>query len=315
MKIIFAGTPAIARTVLEKILNSGFSVDLVLTKPDSESGRGKKLVPSMVKQLAIANNIPVLEPTSFKRDPGAIAKIRELKPDIMVVVAYGLILPQELLDVPKLGCVNIHVSLLPRHRGAAPIQRAILAGDEVSGITIIQMNSGLDTGDILLQEEVAINKNDTALDLHDKLAEIGALMIVEYLQNYKAVLPIQQSEIGVTYAHKIDKAEAKIDWNEDSIIISRKIRAFNPAPGAFCHLDGELIKIWRAEAGLALTKTSGVAPGTIMSASKNNLTIACGNNTSLVVHELQQAGKKRVTTEEFLNGHANSNLVGKTFMR
>ena len=180
MKIIFAGTPEISRAILKHLLDNRFSIELVLTKPDKAANRGKKLTQSAVKELALEQNIEVLQPISFKNNPEMLNKLRDLQPDIMVVVAYGLILPQEVLDIPRLGCVNIHVSLLPRHRGAAPIQRAILAGDEITGVTIMQMNSGLDTGAILTQQQVAIAAGDTSLSLHDKLATLGGEMIVDY---------------------------------------------------------------------------------------------------------------------------------------
>lgn len=310
LKIAFAGTPEIARTVLEKILANGFNVELVLTKPDSPSGRGKHLTPSVVKDLALQYKIPILTPISLRQDVDAVKIIREINPDIMVVVAYGLILPQEVLDIPKLGCVNIHVSLLPRHRGAAPIQRAVLEGDKTSGITIIQMDSGLDTGDILLQTEIVLEKKETSKSLHDRLSVLGADMIVEYLQNYSKITPQKQSEFDVTYAHKLEKPEAKIDWNLDAIIIDRQIRAFNPFPGAFCNFNNEIIKIWDAD--LLVSKVLAKEPGTITAVSKNNIEVQAKNGV-IVIKELQLPGKKRIAVKEYLNGLGGQILLGQKY--
>lgn len=310
LKVAFAGTPEIAKTVLDRILKSGFEVSLVLTKPDSIAGRGKQLTPSVVKTLAQEHNIPVLTPESLRTDKGAVAQVRAIMPDIMVVVAYGLILPQDVLDIPRLGCVNIHVSLLPRHRGAAPIQRAVLEGDKTSGITIIQMDSGLDTGDILLQTEVTLDKKETSKSLHDRLSVLGANMIVEYLQNYANITPQKQDDAGASYAHKLEKAEAKINWNTDAVIIDRQIRAFNPFPGAFCSFDKEIIKIW--DATILIGEKSEKVPGTIIDVSKDTITVQALNG-AIVINELQVPGKKRVLVKEYLNGLGSSVLIGKSF--
>lgn len=310
LKIVFAGTPEIAKIVLEKILASSFNIDLVLTKPDSIAGRGKKLTPSVVKNFALQCGIPVITPTSFKKDLGVVKQIRELAPGIMIVVAYGLILPQEILDIPRLGCVNIHVSLLPRHRGAAPIQRAVLEGDKTSGITIIQMDSGLDTGDILLQTSVTLDEIETSGTLHDKLADLGGDMMVEYLNNYAKIKPTPQNNEGVTYAHKLEKHEAKIDWNQDVENIERQIRAFNPFPGAFCYFNDELVKIWQAD--MLRQNSNNIEVGSVIAVSSDGIIVA-GTNGSISIKELQFSGKKRITVKEYLNGIGNIQLIGRKY--
>lgn len=310
LKIIFAGTPDISKGVLENILHHGFDISLVLTQPDRPSGRGLKLTASPVKQLALERGIEVFQPQSFKNNPDAIQKIRDLQPDIIVVVAYGLILPKELLEIPTIACVNIHVSLLPRWRGAAPIQRAVLAGDSETGVTIMHMDIGLDTGDILLTETIQLDKKETSATLHDKLATIGAIKIIDYLNNPKAFLPVKQSEIGVTYAHKLDKEEASIDWNESAELIERKIRGYNPFPGAFSFLDENVLhKIWSADA--IVSKSHSATCGEILVADKGKLLIACGNGSVLQIHELQEAGSKRKTALQYLQN--KTDLQGQIF--
>jgi methionyl-tRNA formyltransferase len=306
LKIVFAGTPEISKITLEKILSSGFHVALVLTQMDRPAGRGKKLSMSPVKELALAHSIEVFQPLSFKQDPIAIEKIRALQPDILVVVAYGLILPQELIDIPKLGCVNIHVSLLPRWRGAAPIQRAIIAGDKKSGVTIMQMDAGLDTGAILIQQSVDIETHETSGSLHDKLANLGATMIIDYLTNYKNIKSIAQDNSLATYAHKIDKIEAQINFNEEAATIERKIRGFNPIPGCFTYLDNQRLLIWTAEIAQQTTTLPG---GTIIQHKDGDILLACGNNSVLKVTKLQLAGRKAQIAKEFCQGYPN--LDGK----
>lgn len=313
LKIIFAGTPEISRHILENLLTKGFQVDLVLTQPDRPKGRGNKITQSPVKELALANNIEVIQPQSFKAidDSGiaAIEKIKSINPDIMIVVAYGIILPKSVLSIPLLGCVNIHVSLLPRLRGAAPIQRAVIEGDSTTGVTIMQMDIGLDTGDILLQREILIDKNDSSGDLHDKLAILGADMIVEYLNNYQSIKPVAQGDQGVTYAHKIEKAEAKINWNESASIIERKIRGYNPAPGAFSFLDNNLFKVWRAEISSSVNKKS--LPGTIIEVTKDGIVVVCGENTAITITQLQVPGKTKQSARDYILGYPD--IVGKVF--
>ncbi len=300
LKIIFAGTPEIARLCLEKILKAEFNVELVLTQPDRPAGRGMKLTSSPVKEFAIQNGIEVFQPISFKNNIEAIEKIKSIQADIMVVVAYGLILPQSVLNMPYMGCVNIHVSLLPRHRGAAPIQRAILEGDKVSGVTIMQMDSGLDTGDILLCEEEIIEESETSSTLHDKLALRGARMVVKYLTNYAEIKPSKQSEIGATYATKITKAEAQINWNEDANLIERKVRGYNPYPVAYTFMDSKLIKIWHSRVANYMTN---LAVGKIINYQDDYIAISCGNGSVLEILELQLAGEKRKLASLFAQYH------------
>lgn len=310
LRIIFAGTPEIARIVLQKLIDQKFNIDLVLTQPDRPSGRGKAITASVVKQLAITNNIEVYQPESFKNNPLAINKIKEYNPDIIIVVAYGLILPQELLDIPKIGCVNMHVSLLPRWRGASPIQHSIINGDSKSGVTIMKIDAGLDTGDILLQQSIPLTSNETSLSLHNKLALLGSNMLIEYLTNYNNIVPSKQDDAHATYAPKIEKADAKINWRDDAIQIERKIRSMNPVPVAFTTLNTTtLIKIWQAESTPYITnKPLG---SIIIDAKNKTLLVVCGNGSTLSILELQTAGKTRQNVAQFLVGHQN--LQGKSF--
>lgn len=308
MKIVFAGTPEIAKIILARILAEKFVIDLVLTKPDRPSGRGKKLSYSQVKQFALQHNLAILQPESLKTDRAVIEQLKTLQPDLMLVVAYGLILPQQVLEIPKLGCINIHVSLLPKYRGAAPIQRAVLDGETVTGVTIMQMDRGLDTGAILLQEQIALDPRETSGTLHDKLAVLGADLLIKYLNGYQGYQAYAQSESGISYAEKIEKTEAGINWLEDAFIIDRKVRGFNPFPGAFTYLDGELVKIWCA----APVKNSTTAEaGTIIEAHKNGILVKCGHDTALNIHELQKSGKTRQTAGQYLAGHAD--IIHKIF--
>ncbi|MCC2645847.1 MAG: hypothetical protein K0R94_1625 [Burkholderiales bacterium] len=308
LKIIFAGTPEISKTILEKLLESGFSIDLVLTRIDQPAGRGKKITMSPVKHLALEYDIEVFQPHSFKNNPEAIRKICSLKPDIIVVVAYGLILPHEFLDIPTFGCVNIHVSLLPHLRGAAPIQRAIIAGDKESGVTIMQMDAGLDTGAILLQQSIAIEETETAGTLHDKLALLGSIMIINYLNNYKQIKPLPQDNLVATYAHKIDKSEAQINFNETALIIERKIRGFNPYPGCFTYLNKERLLVWTAQ---VVKETSNCSPGMIIGYYQDGILVACGNKSVIKITELQLAGRKRQNAKLFSQGYPD--LIGMCF--
>ncbi|MBK8525246.1 MAG: methionyl-tRNA formyltransferase [Betaproteobacteria bacterium] len=295
MKVIFAGTPEFAAVALAAILDAGHDVALVLTQPDRPAGRGMALQASAVKRLASARGIPVFQPSSLK-DVAAQGVVRAVDADLMVVAAYGLILPQSVLDMPRLGCLNIHASLLPRWRGAAPIQRAILAGDAETGVCIMQMEAGLDTGPVLLSEAIPIGSADTAATLHDALAGLGGRLIVATL----ARLPLPaviQPDSGVTYAAKIDKAESAIDWARPAVEVDRHIRAFNPFPGASARLDGGVIKIWRA----ALVPGQG-SPGEVLSVDRDGIVVACGDQ-ALRVSELQKAGGKRLSAAEFLAGN------------
>lgn len=294
MRVLFAGTPEFAALALRAIIAAGHQVVMVLTQPDRASGRGLALRPSPVKQLAAATGIEVFQPSTL-RDPVAQEKIRATTVEVIVVAAYGLILPQAVLDIPRFGCINIHASLLPRWRGAAPVQRALLAGDSETGVCIMQMDAGLDSGPLLLSARQPIRSDDTASSLHDRLAEQGARLIVEALA--RLPLPAQpQAAAGITYAAKINKAEAALDWHLSALQLERQVRAFNPVPGASCVVGGSLLKVWRAEA------VTGVGlPGVILSAQRNGIIVACGEG-ALRLAELQKAGGKRLAAAQFLVG-------------
>ncbi len=297
MKLIFAGTPEFAVLALDALLESGFELALVLTQPDRAAGRGLQLRASAVKQRALAHGLRVLQPPSLKPQEEQQA-LRAVGADAMVVAAYGLILPAAVLAIPARGCLNIHASLLPRWRGAAPIQRALLAGDRETGITIMQMDAGLDTGAILLQEKTAIDDDDTAQTVHDRLAQLGARCIVHVLQH-----PAQQRAQDtalVTYAEKITKAEAQIDWTHPTQVIWRQVRAFNPAPGAVTTLAGAPLKIWRAQP--ATPPRSGM-PGSVLAAAASGIVVATGDG-ALLITELQPAGGTRLPVAAFVAGHA-----------
>jgi len=309
LRIVFAGTPEIAKVTLAKMLENGYIPELVLTQPDRPAGRGMKLAASPVKTLAVEHGIEVFQPVSFKKEPLALERIRDLKPDIMIVIAYGLVLPQELLDIPALGCINIHVSLLPRWRGAAPIQRAILAGDTETGVCIMQMDAGLDTGGILMQEKIIINSDDTSGSLHDKLAILGGEMLIRFLDNPKSYPVVLQNEAGVSYAHKINKPEAAINWSLPAEEVTRNIRGYNPFPGAYTFLNGILHKIWQAE--IVPDYTTIVKAGTIITECNDGLLVACGDGKAISIMEIQEAGAKRKDIGQYLQG--KSNLTNQQF--
>jgi methionyl-tRNA formyltransferase len=306
---MFAGTPEFAAVALTRILEAGHVVPLVLTQPDRPAGRGMKLQASAVKQLALQHGIAIAQPRSLRLDgkypedaAQAQAAIDAARADVMVVAAYGLILPQWVLDRPRLGCLNIHASLLPRWRGAAPIHRAIEAGDAHTGVVIMQMDAGLDTGDMLLTERLAIAAHDTTASLHDRLADLGGALIVQALADAQAgtLQPVKQPEAGVSYAHKIEKTEAAVDWRQTADVIDRRVRAFHPFPGATGQIAGEVVKLWQA----AVEHTvHGQAPGTVLSADAQGVRIACGEGV-LCVTELQRAGGKRLDAADFLRGFA-----------
>jgi methionyl-tRNA formyltransferase len=301
MKIIFAGTPDFAAQALEALLAAGHQVVLVLSQPDRPAGRGMVLQASAVKKVALAHGIPVFQPERLK-DPATHEPIRaaceESGAELMVVAAYGLILPQAVLDLPRRGCINIHASLLPRWRGAAPIQRAIEAGDAQTGITIMRMEAGLDTGPMLLSEAIAITAEDTAGSLHDRLAVLGGRLVVTALGRLDQLVAQQQPDSGVSYAAKIDKAEARLDWSQPAAILARKLRAFNPFPGAVVTLGGEPVKAWRGDA-----QAGGGRPGQILAADAKGIVVACGEG-ALRLTELQKPGGRRVTSADFLHGSA-----------
>ena len=297
MKIAFAGTPEFAAVALRAILDAGFEVPLVLTQPDRPAGRGMQLQPSAVKQVALAHGITVDQPEKL-RTVEQQAALAACGADVLVVAAYGLILPQVVLDLPRLGCLNIHGSLLPRWRGAAPIHRAIEAGDAETGITIMQMEAGLDTGPMLLKQALPILPTDTTASLHDKLAALGGEMIVEALRALeKGPLPATiQPEEGVTYAHKIDKAESQLDFRQSAEALARKLRAFDPFPGGAANIAGTTLKLWAGEAA----QGSG-EPGTVLAADASGVVVACGEG-ALRLTVLQKPGSKRLPAGDFLRG-------------
>ena len=307
MRVIFAGTPEFARVALERLLQAGFEVPLVLTQPDRPAGRGMKLQASPVKQCALEHGIAVQQPRSLRLDgkyPEDAAAARQAlldaQADVMVVAAYGLILPQWVLDLPPKGCLNIHASLLPRWRGAAPIHRAIEAGDAETGVTIMQMDIGLDTGDMCLMERLPITPADTTASLHDKLAVLGGRMIVEALE-LSACGGLQrtpQPAEGVTYAHKIEKAESWMDWALPADELDRRLRAFNPFPGGATALGSEVIKLWTAT---PQSSNVAAAPGTVLAADAQGVLVACGQG-ALRLEQLQRAGGKRLAAADFLRG-------------
>ncbi|GAA4358987.1 methionyl-tRNA formyltransferase [Variovorax defluvii] len=306
MRIAFAGTPEFASVALEAIAEAGFEIVLVLTQPDRPAGRGMKLHASPVKQLAVARHWPLAQPRSLRLDgkypedaAAAQSAILGAQADAMVVAAYGLILPQWVLDAPRLGCLNIHASLLPRWRGAAPIHRAIEAGDTETGVTIMQMDAGLDTGDMLLRESLPIGEDSTAL-LHDRLAAVGARLAVDALQQAQAgtLQPVPQPTEGATYAHKVEKAEARIDWSQASAAIVRRIRAFDPFPGAASTLNGETLKLWAARLQSGMPADP---PGTVLAVSPSGVAVAAKDGVVMLT-ELQRSGGKRLPVADFLRG-------------
>ena len=299
MRIVFAGTPEFAVPCLRAAAGKA-EVVAVYTQPDRPAGRGRGLTPSPVKLEAVQRGIPVLQPENFR---SALSKqaLRALKPDLMVVVAYGLILPQSVLDIPEHGCWNVHASLLPRWRGAAPIQRAIEAGDTRSGVCLMQMEKGLDTGPVLLAQALDIGANETGGQLHDRLSALGAQVLADALGLLRASIRLPaypQPDEGVTYAHKIDKAEARLDWSRPAIALANKVRAFNPWPMAEAQLDGERVRIHGA---VALDEAHGAAPGSLLRAGRDGIDIACGEGV-LRIRVLQRDGGKAMTAADALNG-------------
>jgi methionyl-tRNA formyltransferase len=299
MRLIFAGTPEFAARSLQALIAAGHDIPLVLTQPDRPAGRGMKLQPSPVKAVALVAGLTTAQPENLKSE-AARQLIGDARADVMVVAAYGLILPQAVLDLPSLGCVNIHASLLPRWRGAAPIHRAIEAGDNETGITLMQMDKGLDTGAMLSRAAIPILDTDTTGNLHNRLAELGAHEIVHLLPELAAghVRATPQDDAMASYAAKISKDEARLDWSRPAAELERRIRAFNPFPGAYGVLAGATLKIWKARPATG----SGV-PGQILALTDSTLLIACGEG-ALAVTEVQQAGGKRLPISAFLAGHA-----------
>jgi methionyl-tRNA formyltransferase len=312
VRVIFAGTPEFARIALERIHQAGHTVPLVLTQPDRPAGRGMKLQASAVKQYAQTHGMPVAQPRSLRLDgkfPDDAAQARQViedaQADVMVVAAYGLILPQWVLDAMeadgKHGCINIHGSLLPRWRGAAPIHRAIEAGDAETGVTIMQMDAGLDTGAMLFRQGFPILDTDTTASLHDRVADLGAAMVVQALAQAPQWQPQAQPLDGVTYAHKVEKHEAAIDWAQDASAIVRKVRAFNPFPGATTQLGGESIKVWGAVVGSTDVLPANAVSGSICALAPEGIAVAAMNSVA-VLTDLQRPGGKRLSAAEFLRG-------------
>lgn len=303
MRLVFAGTPEFAAVSLEALIGAGHEIVLVLTQPDRAAGRGMKLVSSEVKQVALRYGLPVYQPASL-RDRQAVEKLAATGADAMVVAAYGLMLPKDVLSLFRYGCINIHASLLPRWRGAAPIQHALLAGDQETGICIMRMDEGLDTGPVFLRAAVRIEKHDTAASLHDKLAALGARKIVEALTGIAGgrLQPKAQAHDGATYARKITREQALIDWERSASEIERAIRAFNPFPGAHSKINDETVKIWAANVcavGHASVVTAG--PGVIVAVVEDGIVVDCGDG-SLCLTQLQRPGGKRLDAADFLHG-------------
>lgn len=312
LRIIFAGTPAFAATHLQALLEAGgpaLNIVGVYTQPDRPAGRGKKASASAVKALALAHDLPVIQPATLKA-PEAQAELAALSPDLMVVVAYGLILPQAVLATPRLGCINVHASILPRWRGAAPIQRAIEAGDQETGVTLMQMDAGLDTGPMLHITRCAIEPDETATTLHDKLAALGGPALLTTIAELAAgrAAPQPQGDTASCYAPKIDKREAALDWREPAALLGRRIRAFVPAPIAYGVLDGERIRIYRAQP----VNAPAAAPGTLVAVDSDGLIVACGSG-ALRITQLQFPGGKVLSIREALNGRAATLTPGRRF--
>jgi methionyl-tRNA formyltransferase len=310
LKIVFMGTAELSCASLEKLARDGnFKIVTVVTQSDKPKGRELKLQFSPVKILAEKLKLPVLQPAKAG-DEKFISELRELKPDLIVVVAYGQILPQSILDLPKFGCLNVHTSLLPKYRGASPIQSAILNGETETGVTIMKMDAGLDTGEIISQARTPILPEDSSTTLHDRLAQIGAELLVETIPDYVAgkILPKPQPAEGASYAAKIKKEDGKIDWNLSAQEILNRLRAFTPWPGVFTFLDGKLLKIWKGSLAeewnkeAPLVSLEPIKPGTILSADKNGISVTCGKDF-LWITELQREGGRRMSAQEFLAGH------------
>lgn len=309
MRVVFAGTPEFAVPCLEACRASGAELVAVYTQPDRPAGRGRKLAPSPVKQAALAAGIAVEQPGTLKTAE-AQATLAAYRPDLLVVVAYGLILPRKLLAIPRLGCWNVHASLLPRWRGAAPIQRAILAGDAETGVDLMQMEAGLDTGPVLLEKRTPISRDDTGGTLHDRLAILGAETLAEGLARVLAggtLAATPQAAEGVAYAHKLDKAESALDFNRPAIALERQVRAFDPWPGSDAEITGERVRVWGA---CALDHAQQAEAGRVIGVSREGITIACGEG-ALRITTLQRAGGRRISAADYLNARPELREVGQ----
>ena len=307
LRLVFAGTPAFALPGLRACLDSGAEVAAVYTQPDRPAGRGRALAMSPVKQAALGAGIPVEQPETLK-DETAQQRLRDYAPDLMVVIAYGLILPKTVLAIPRFGCWNVHASLLPRWRGAAPIQRAILAGDAETGVDLMRMEAGLDTGPILIERRTPIAGDETGGSLHDRLAGMGARVLAEGLRRIitdETLHAAPQSETGATYAHKLEKSEAELDFSRPAIELERKVRAFDPWPVAEANVAGERVRVWKAEArDSGLGTPDSEKPGEVVSASKHGIDIACGEGV-LRILRLQRAGGRVVDAADYVNARAD----------
>ena len=306
MRIVFAGTPDFSVSALQALVASSHEVAAVYTQPDRPLGRGRKLVAGAVKQVALDHRIPIYQPLDF-RSAESVDELLKLQADLMVVVAYGLLLPQAVLDAPRLGCINIHASLLPRWRGAAPIQRAIIAGDRQTGISIMQMDAGLDTGPVWLRRDVDISANETGAHLHDRLAQLGAEALMDALSLLLGGdrQPTAQPQLGVTYAHKLSKQEAAIAWSEPAALIHRKVCAFNSWPVAYTQLGGKQLRVWESR---LVDGASRAQPGAVLNSSPDGIDIATGEGVLRII-KLQLPGKRAMSAADFLNAHSLDDVV------
>ncbi len=302
MKAVFMGTPDFAVPTLQKMIDMGIEITAVVTQPDKAKGRGKKVIYSPVKECALAHDLPVYQPVRIRKEPEFIQTLRDMQPDVIVVVAFGQILPKEILDIPRLGCVNVHASLLPKFRGAAPIQWSIIDGEEVTGVTTMLMDAGLDTGDMLLKTEIPVDPKETGGSLHDKLAAVGGELLEKTLIGLEAgtIVPEKQddSQAG-EYARMLDKELGHIDFNQPAVVIERLIRGLNPWPSAYTYIDGKTLKIWEAE---VLDRNDGCEYGEVAEVTRNCLIIQTGIG-ALSVKSVQLQGKKRMDIAAFLNGY------------
>lgn len=311
LNIIFAGTPDFAASHLAALLETEHKIVAVYTQPDRPSGRGRKLTASPVKQLALEHDIPVEQPLNFKQ-PEQVEQLKHYGADIMIVVAYGIILPADVLNTPRLGCINVHGSLLPRWRGAAPIHRALLASDSNTGVTIMQMDEGLDTGDMLYKADCPITARDTSGALHDRLAELGSETLVTALNKLVAgeLNPEPQDESQANYAEKLQKAEGQIDWQQSAQNIDRQIRGLNPWPVAYCQIGDSTLRVWQAD--IAYSDTVEQQPGSIIAHTEQGIVVACGEYSALALQVLQLPGSKALASDQLLNSRQALFAIGET---
>lgn len=307
LNLVFAGTPAFGLPCLEALVQSSHYLKAIYTQPDRPSGRGRKMQASDVKTWALAHDKPIFQPINFK-DPATVAELAALKPDVLIVIAYGLILPKTVLTIPKFGCINVHASLLPAWRGASPIQQAILHGDRISGVTIMQMDAGMDTGDMLVQAKCEVTEEDTAETLHNKLAEISVAPLLATIDalNHHQISPQKQGDEGISYAPKITKEQAEISWAAPARTISRQIRAYNPWPIAYTKMGQDILRIHQAS---IIQSSSGAVPGTILSMDKKGMIIAAGEDC-ICIEMLQFSGGKVLKVADWLNAKSKSLQTG-----